>query len=71
MTIEGEHLPNVWHVKIVNIVPRGDSGVMVWAGISYGRLKQLHFINGNLNAQGPEAHSRAVLLPPSPRVSSR
>ena len=24
---------------------------MVWAGISYGQRKQLHFINGNLNAQ--------------------
>ena len=36
-------------VNIVNRVPHG--GVMVWAGISYGHRKQLHFINGNFNAQ--------------------
>jgi hypothetical protein len=36
-------------VNIVNRVPHG--GVMVWAGISYGLQTQLHFIDGNLNAQ--------------------
>ena len=32
-------------------VPHGGSRVMVWAGISYREWTQLHFINGNLNAQ--------------------
>ena len=49
----------VWHlvgkrfadVNIVNRVPNGDGGVMLWAGISYGQQTQLRFINGNLNAQ--------------------
>ena len=30
---------------------RADGGVMVWAGIRYGKQTQLHFIYGNLNAQ--------------------
>ena len=38
-------------VNIVNRVPHGGSGVMVWAGISYGQQTQLHYIDGNLNAQ--------------------
>jgi hypothetical protein len=38
-------------VNIVNRVPHGGSGVVVWAGTSYGQRNQLHFINGNLNAQ--------------------
>jgi hypothetical protein len=38
-------------VNAVNRVPHGGSGVMVLAGISYGQLTQLHFIDGNLNAQ--------------------
>ena len=38
-------------VNIVNRVPHGGSGVMVWAGISYGQRTQLYFIDGNLNAQ--------------------
>jgi hypothetical protein len=29
----------------------GGSGVMVWAGISYGKQTQLHFFDVNLNAQ--------------------
>jgi hypothetical protein len=29
----------------------GYSGVIVWAGISYGQQTKLHFIDGNLNAQ--------------------
>jgi hypothetical protein len=36
---------------VVNRVPHGGGGVMVWAGISYGQQKPLHFIYGNLNAQ--------------------
>ena len=51
--------PRVWRcvgerladVNVVNRVPRGGGGLMVWAGISYGLRTQLHFIDGNLNAQ--------------------
>ncbi|KAK6325178.1 hypothetical protein J4Q44_G00045200 [Coregonus suidteri] len=32
-------------------MPDGGSGVMVWAVISYGQRTQLHFIDGNMNAQ--------------------
>ena len=35
----------------VNVVTRVPRGVMEWAGISYRQLTQLHFIDGNLNAQ--------------------
>uniref|UniRef100_A0A8C6KUW6 Tc1-like transposase DDE domain-containing protein n=1 Tax=Nothobranchius furzeri TaxID=105023 RepID=A0A8C6KUW6_NOTFU len=38
----------------VNVVDRGahrGGGVMVWAGICYGRRTQVHFIDGILNAQ--------------------
>jgi hypothetical protein len=35
----------------VNRVPHGGVGVMVWAGVSYGQRTQLHFIDGDLNAQ--------------------
>ena len=38
-------------VNVVNGVPHGGGGVMVWVGISYGQQLQLHFIDGNLNAQ--------------------
>uniref|UniRef100_A0A4W5RWZ2 Tc1-like transposase DDE domain-containing protein n=1 Tax=Hucho hucho TaxID=62062 RepID=A0A4W5RWZ2_9TELE len=38
-------------VNVVNRVPHSGGGVMVWAGISYGQRAQLHFIDGNLNAQ--------------------
>ena len=38
-------------VNVMNRVPHGGGGVMVWAGISYGQLTQLHFIDYNLNAQ--------------------
>ena len=38
-------------VNVVNRVPLGGSGVMLWAGISYGQQTQWHFIDGNLNAQ--------------------
>ena len=40
----------VCDVNIVNRVPHGGSGVMVWAGINYGQQTQLHFIDGNLNS---------------------
>ena len=51
--------PRVWcgvgerfaDVNVVNRVPHGGGGVMVLAGISYGKQTQLHFIDGNLNAQ--------------------
>ena len=32
-------------------LPHWSDGVMVWASISYGLRTQLHFIDGNLNAQ--------------------
>jgi hypothetical protein len=38
-------------IIMVNKVPYGGGGVMVWAGIRYGQQKQQHFIDGNLNAQ--------------------
>jgi hypothetical protein len=38
-------------VNVVNKVPHGGGGVIIWAGISCGQQTQLHFINGNLNAQ--------------------
>ena len=44
----GEQLSDV---SIVNSAPHGGSGVMVWAGLSYGQQTQLHFIDVNLNAQ--------------------
>ena len=38
-------------VNVVNRVPHGGGGVMVWAGISYRQRPQFNFIGGNLNAQ--------------------
>ena len=51
--------PRVWphvgewfaDVNVVKRMPHGGGGVMVWAGISYGKQTQLHFIDGNSNAQ--------------------
>jgi transposase len=51
--------PRVWrHVgkrfadaNVENRLLHGGSGVMVWAGISYGQQTQLHFIYCNLNSQ--------------------
>jgi hypothetical protein len=42
----GERFANV---NVVNRVPHGGRGVMVWAGISYRERTQWNFINGNLN----------------------
>ncbi len=39
------------NANVVNRVPHGGGGVMVWAGISYRQRTQVHFIDGNLNAQ--------------------
>ena len=36
-------------VNVVNRVPHGGGGVMVWTGISYGQRTQLHLLNDNLN----------------------
>lgn len=38
-------------VNVVDRVAHGGGGVMVWAGICYGRRTQVHFIDGILNAQ--------------------
>ena len=38
-------------VSVVNRVSHGGGGVFVCSGISYGQQTELHFINGNLNAQ--------------------
>uniref|UniRef100_A0A8C6PLV7 Tc1-like transposase DDE domain-containing protein n=1 Tax=Nothobranchius furzeri TaxID=105023 RepID=A0A8C6PLV7_NOTFU len=38
-------------VNVVDRVPHGGGGVMVWAGICYGQITQVHFIDGILNAQ--------------------
>ena len=38
-------------VNVVNRVPHGGGGVMIRSGISYRQQTQLHFIDGNLNAQ--------------------
>ncbi len=38
-------------VNVVEQVAQGGGGVMVWAGICYGQRKQVHFIDGILNAQ--------------------
>ena len=56
---EKAYFSNVWRhvveqfadVNVVNRVPHVGGRVMVWAGISYRQLTQLHFIDGNLNAQ--------------------
>ena len=41
-------------------MPLGGGGVMVWAGISYRQRTQLHFIEGNFNAQ---RYSDEILMP--------
>uniref|UniRef100_A0A8C8DQ73 Transposable element Tcb2 transposase n=1 Tax=Oryzias sinensis TaxID=183150 RepID=A0A8C8DQ73_9TELE len=38
-------------VNVVDRVDHGGGGVMVWAGICYGRRTQVHFIDRSLNAQ--------------------
>jgi hypothetical protein len=55
-------------VNVVNRVPRGGSGVMVWAGISYGQRTPLHFIDGNLNEQRYHGEIlRPIVVPFIPR----
>ena len=47
------HVEHVWRcvderfadVKVVNRVPDGGGGLMVWPGISYGQRTQLHFLS--------------------------
>ena len=58
-SVSASNLPRVWrrvgeqfaHVNVVNKLPHVGRGVIVWLGISYGKLTQLHFTDGNLNAQ--------------------
>ncbi len=38
-------------VNVVDRVAHGGGGVMVWAGVCYGKRIQVHFIDGILNAQ--------------------
>jgi hypothetical protein len=57
--------PNKKTSNVVNRVPLGGGGVMVWASIRFGQA-QLH-----LNAQRyHEAHGYAIHLLPSPDVSA-
>ena len=42
---------SVFGVVGASSLPHGGGGVIVWASISYGQRKQLHFIDSNLNAQ--------------------
>lgn len=54
-------------VSVVNRVPQGGGGVMIWAVVFYGQRSQVHFIGGILNAQrhSDEAHCCAIHLRPS------
>ena len=62
------HRPRGWHrvgerfadYNVVNRVPHGGGGVMLWAGISYGQWTQLHFIDGKLKTQ---RYSAEILRP--------
>jgi hypothetical protein len=62
------HRPRAWHrvgerfadYNVVNRVPHGGGGVMLWAGISYGQRTQMHFIDGNLKTQ---RYSNEILRP--------
>ena len=81
LTVRPTGLPTTHHVydvvwtsgllmSTLNIVPHG--GDMVWAGIIYQQT-QLHFIDGNLNAQRyhNEILRTIVIYPPSlPHVSA-
>jgi hypothetical protein len=46
----------------MNRVPHDGGGVMVWAGRSYRKRTQLHFTDGNLNAQKSHGEIEALLL---------
>jgi hypothetical protein len=50
-------------VNVVNRVPHGGCGVMVWAGISYRQQTQVHFIYGNLNAQKYRDQQMHICIP--------
>ena len=59
-------------VNFVNRVPHGGGRVMVLAGISYGQRTQLHFIDGNFNAQrycDEILRPIAIHPPPSTHIS--
>jgi hypothetical protein len=61
MAIECERFADV---NVVNRVPHGGGGVMVLAGISCGQQTQLHFSNGNLNAQRYRDETlRSIVVP--------
>lgn len=50
------------NVKLVNIVPHSGSGVKVRADRSYRRGKQVHLIDGKLNAEIPEESPRPSVM---------
>ena len=58
------------NVNIVNRVPHGGGGFMLWAGISYGQRTQLHFIDVNLNGQRSCDEIPRPILVPSTHVST-
>jgi hypothetical protein len=53
-------------VNVVNRVPNGGGGVMVWAGISYGQRTQLQVLKeraiGKLTAGPPELLLENLML---------
>ena len=55
----------------MNRVPHGGGEVMVWAGISYRQLTQLHFINDNLNAQRYRDEILRPIVVPFTSLTSR
>jgi hypothetical protein len=62
-------------VNVVNRVPHGGGGVMVWAGINYGQRTQFNFVDGNLNELRYRddilrVYCHAIHPPPSPHVSA-
>ena len=65
-------MPLLWFadVNVVNRVPQDDSGVIALAGISYRQPTQLHFIDGNFNAQRYCDQILRPFVPPSPDVAA-
>ncbi len=49
-------------VNVVDRVPHGGGGVMVWAGVCYGQQTQVHFIDGIFN---PQIYHDEILTPAS------